>query len=517
MTSRYLAFAPDALLSDSLRRHGYALDASCGGAGKCGKCRVDVLDAHGVRRSVLACRTLGADLLVDVSALPTREKKIFSPDENAFDASISLVEQERLGELALAVDLGTTTIVCAVLSLSTGRTLCVKSARNPQLAYGRDVISRIFAANDPSAANKMRRAARKAVGLLALEALNELKLSEFKIVEVVVSGNTAMEFLFAGRNVRSLGEAPFRVDRLDFDASTSAEYDWPWNRARVRLMPCCSAFVGGDVLAGYEYLRVKGVWDDARNIALLDVGTNGEIWLTAGGKRYATATAAGPAFEGAEISQGSLAVEGAICSIDFSADGRRWNAQTIGDAPSISVCGSGLIDALAAGLTSGLILPDGRISERAAIDVPELSARILGSGRARAIAISNVPDAHDAVTLTQRDLRQAQLALGAMKVGAKLLCQTARVDASQLDALYLAGGFGASLDRRNARRVGAIPPELELDRCEYCGNSSLLGAAQIALGNASYEQALDDSRTVEIVDLAACPDFAQAFADAMRF
>ncbi|MBQ7815385.1 MAG: DUF4445 domain-containing protein, partial [Thermoguttaceae bacterium] len=500
---------------------GFALDFDCGGRGVCGRCAVPVAflsDASSFQPR-LACRTLvdRDDLLVDVSDLPTLEEKraerLASPLP---ETTLQPTAEERGGDFGFAVDLGTTTLVCALVSLASGRSLVVSTRRNPQIAWGRDVLSRIGAAvGAPAVAAALRSAVVRELGALAAESAAQLGVSTVKIREIVVAGNATESFLFCGRDVSPLGAAPFFIaDRTfpEFAASTFADWGVDFApTARVRVFPTFSAFVGGDVLAGFERLRTFDSFGAPGRTALfLDVGTNGEAILARDGRFFATSTAAGPAFEGAEITCGSLAVPGAIRAVDFSADGSRWRPRTVGDRfPAQSVCGSGLVDALAGALTTNAVAPNGRLRTADAPEIAELPAdfrrrladvdgeRTFEIAQAAQIAANldvNAPqtppfaappqfpqNAADfpAVRLTQRDVRRLQLAIGAIRAGLRLLCDAAETSVAELDAVYLAGGFGGALNRTNARRVGLLPPEIPNARIVDCGNSSLFGAVDV--------------------------------------
>ena len=538
---------------------GFALDFDCGGRGVCGRCAVPVAflpDASSFRAR-LACRTLvdRDDLLVDVSALPTLEEKraerLASPLP---ETTLQPTAEERGGDFGFAVDLGTTTLVCALVSLASGRSLVVSTRRNPQIAWGRDVLSRIGAAvGSPAVAAALRTAVVRELGALATESAAQIGVSTVKIREIVVAGNATESFLFCGRDVSPLGAAPFFIaDRTFPEFAASSFADWGVDfapTARVRVFPTFSAFVGGDVLAGFERLRTFDSFGAPGRTALfLDVGTNGEAILARDGRFFATSTAAGPAFEGAEIACGSLAVPGAIRAVDFSADGTVWRPRTVGDLlPARSVCGSGLVDALAGALATNVVAPNGRLRTADAPEVAALPAdfrrrladvdgeRTFEIAQAAQIAANldvNAPQTapfaeipqfpqnavdFSAVRLTQRDVRRLQLAIGAIRAGLRLLCDAAETLVAELDAVYLAGGFGGALNRTNARRVGLLPPEIPNARIVDCGNSSLFGAVDVLTKRLSWAKVTETLDQVATLDLATDPRFAETFAESTRF
>ncbi|MBQ9126501.1 MAG: DUF4445 domain-containing protein [Thermoguttaceae bacterium] len=557
---RWTRRVPDgSTLADALRAAGFALDFDCGGRGVCGRCAVPVAflsDASSFQPR-LACRTLvdRDDLLVDVSALPTLEEKraerLASPLP---ETTLQPTAEERGGDFGFAVDLGTTTLVCALVSLASGRSLVVSTRRNPQIAWGRDVLSRLGAAvGSPAVAAALRSAVVRELGARAAESAAQIGVSTVKIREIVVAGNATESFLFCGRDVSPLGAAPFFIaDRTfpEFAASTFADWGVDFApTARVRVFPTFSAFVGGDVLAGFERLRTFDSFGAPGRTALfLDVGTNGEAILARDGRFFATSTAAGPAFEGAEITCGSLAVPGAIRAVDFSADGSRWRPRTVGDRfPPQSVCGSGLVDALAGALTTNAVAPNGRLRTADAPEIAELPAdfrrrladvdgeRTFEIAQAAQIAANldvNAPQTapfaeipqfpqnavdFSAGRLTQRDVRRLQLAIGAIRAGLRLLCEAAETSVAELDAVYLAGGFGGALNRTNARRVGLLPPEIPNARIVDCGNSSLFGAVDVLTKRLSWAKVTETLDRVATLDLATDPRFAETFAESTRF
>lgn len=558
---RWTRRVPDgSTLADALRDAGFALDFDCGGRGVCGRCAVPVAvlpDASSFQRR-LACRTVvdRDALLVDVSALPTlEEKRVERLASPLPETTLQPTAEERRGDFGFAVDLGTTTLVCALVSLASGRSLVVSTRRNPQIAWGRDVLSRIGAAvGSPAVAAALRSAVVRELGALAAESAAQIGVSTVKIREIVVAGNATESFLFCGRDVSPLSAAPFFIaDRTFPELAASTFADWGVDfapTARVRVFPTFSAFVGGDVLAGFERLRTFDRFGAPGRTALfLDVGTNGEAILARNGRFFATSTAAGPAFEGAEITCGSLAVPGAIRAVDFSADGAVWRPRTVGGLlPAQSVCGSGLVDALAGALATNVVAPNGRLRTA---DAPELAAlpadfrrRLATLDGERTFEIAptspnadfNAPqtprrpspfpqtaqspqnaEISSAVRLTQRDVRRLQLAIGAIRAGLRLLCDAAETSVAELDAVYLAGGFGGALNRTNARRVGLLPPEIPNARIVDCGNSSLFGAVDVLTKRLSWAKVTETLDQVATLDLATDPRFAETFAESTRF
>ena len=517
--------APEgARVVDVLRREGYFPAYDCGGRGICGRCVAPTGLPGDELVPTRTCQTrVGRrGLRVDVSAL----KRLDEVDGLAeCERNESATDAERDGSLGLAVDLGSTSLAIALVSLDTGRVLAMETRRNPQIPYGRDVISRITASQTYGVA-PLQRLVCAAIGDSASNLTARIGARLERVEEIVVAGNTTMEFLLTGRDPGPLGVAPFEVGSRFFEERRASEL--PFNasglsNARVRVFPVFSAFVGGDILSGFEYLRARGCFDGVGASLLLDVGTNGEALLAANGRFYATSTAAGPAFEGSEISQGSLAVPGAIVGIDYDAATWRFCPQTFDATPATSVCGSGVAAALACALDFGFMSPSGRFRLP---DSPELSsvpaeirARLGAKGRERTMLISAFSELSSTggVRFTQTDARRAQLAVAAIKAGRRIMLETAGVAESELERIWLAGAFGASLASETARRVGLTPFEVPSSRTQVVGNTSLLGAIDALTERLPWSRLAEDVELVEHVDLASHPKFSDVFAASARF
>jgi uncharacterized 2Fe-2S/4Fe-4S cluster protein (DUF4445 family) len=285
-------------------------------------------------------------------------------------------------------------------------------------------------------------------------------------------------------------------------------------RGRVYVMPIIGAFVGGDIVGG---ILATGLANCTAPTLLIDIGTNGEIVLVADGRLTATSTAAGPAFEGARIAQGMRASHGAIEKIVVD---QALQIHVIGHVPPLGLCGSALIDATAELLRHGVVSPQGRLRRRDELPadvLPDLVRRIELRDQQTAFVLTDDAPGGMKVALTQRDVREVQLASGAIRTGIDLLLKRHGLKAKDLDRVLLAGGFGNYIRRGNAQRMGLLPPQIEHQRIRYQGNTSLAGARLVGLSR-RYRDACDElaARTAH-VDLSLEPDFADAFAEAMLF
>ncbi|MGA2351219.1 MAG: ASKHA domain-containing protein [Terracidiphilus sp.] len=458
------------------------LEFPCGGTGFCGGCGVRVLEgapqateqdrvvfsaselADGWRLAcqakadtplVLECGQWHMDVLTDNSGLTGADKS----------------------GLGIAIDVGTTTIAAQMMDLSTGNILAVETGFNPQASYGSDVMSRIRASLSGADLTITLRAALRQI------IVHLVGGREQEIAEVVLVGNTVMHHLFAGRDVEPLSHVPFHSPHLGVQRFEPGELDWPLPQGcRIRFERCLGGFVGSDILAG---ILAVDMGASEELLALVDLGTNGEIVIGNQDGIVCASTAAGPAFEAGSIRMGMRAANGAISRVSLS--GGQLHATVIGDGEARGICGSGLVDAVAVGLQSGKILPSGRIA-----DSTKLFPVV------------------DPVVLIQADIRELQLAKGAIASGFKLLLQRLGKSTSDLKSIYLAGAFGNYVQIESALEIGLIEAPKEL--IHAAGNTALRGAKMLLL--AADEPVLP---VIEHVSLAADPGFQDEFANCMSF
>ena len=455
------AFESPALLSDLLARFGYIVPHPCGGRGTCKKCTV-LLDSN----PVLACRTTLSE-----------DAQVTLPEAESLVCITGTQETDRLTEhVCLCLDIGTTTLALALVSLDEARIIRSISAPNPQRAFGADVISRI---------NHCMKYGPKALQTILLERVREMivsLLSAFSLSGVdtlYAAGNTTMLHLFFGVDCSAMGASPYTPAFLDARVQSGASLDLP-NVSSVVSLPGISAFVGADITAGMEYI---GLPSEGKYNLLLDLGTNAEIALFNRESILCTAAAAGPCFEGANISCGMSASPGAICAC--AEDG---TCSVIGGGKATGLCATGLIDAIARGVKQELIDETGYLE-----DDP------LPVG--------------DGVCLTGRDIREFQLAKSAIRAAMECLIRRAGISFSNIERLYVAGGFSAGLNIENAAYVGLIPDAL---KAVFIGinNASLLGTVQHACNEKKRDLPLAHA---QYVDLSADPLFSQLFMEYMMF
>ena len=462
-----------------LRRNGLADDVHtpCGGRGACRKCLVRL---ESPERSVLAClHRVEEDLTVHLP--DTRAARVKSGGLAA-RWKPALAEEDALG---LAVDLGTTTVVGYLADLHTGRRLGVRGVQNEQRSYGADVITRAqYARDEADGLGTLGRVVRTQIRAMAEELCREVGREVRELTRYVIAGNTVMQHLLDGLPADGIVQAPFTPDSLFGDERPASRYGWPGREdARVVLMPCLAGYVGGDITAG---LLASSLHKPGEPVLFVDLGTNGEMALRAGSDILACATAAGPAFEGANIAHGMAGVHGAIDRIQVRGDSLSFSV--IGGGEPRGICGSGLVDAAAALLALGKVDETGYMEE----DV------VLAPG----------------VVLTPRDLRELQLAKAAVAAGIDVLLRVSGMKAGDIRALYLAGGFGGYLRCESARAIGLFPSEIPV---RVVGNASGQGALAALLSPNARKALANMLPRCRYLELSGHALFNDAYMDHMLF
>jgi uncharacterized 2Fe-2S/4Fe-4S cluster protein (DUF4445 family) len=417
----------------------------------------------------------------------------------------------------VAVDVGTTTVVAALLDLASGQEIAVASSANPQACHGDDVVSRIlYCQGSKNRARELQRLIVNCLNQLIAELCGKAGIRHTSIHEVVAVGNTTMTHLLLRLDARNIAQAPFiaalrhgvSADPRDLGLSMNA-------RGRVYVGPNIAGFVGADTVA---VILAAELQKSRRMRMAIDIGTNGELVLGNSERLLVASTAAGPAFEGARIKYGMRAAAGAIDRVELREGQLRIH--TIGDAPAIGICGTGLIEAVSTCLELGIVDVTGRLL--APSDVRGLSkalaARIFDSNGDRAVILATAEESHGGhpVLLTQKDIREVQLAKAAMFAGAQVLLSEMGVKTSGLDEVLLAGAFGNFIRPERARAVGLLP-DVPLAKVKFIGNAAGTGARMMLLNRRLRETAEEVSLGVEHVELSGRSDFQQLFADAMLF
>jgi uncharacterized 2Fe-2S/4Fe-4S cluster protein (DUF4445 family) len=475
------AVAQNSALREPLASFG--MEFPCGGEGWCGSCKVRVLEG-GLQATPEDRAALTEDEIAAGWRLACRACATGSLTLEAGQWIVPiLADFERMPAsaqpgLGIAIDVGTTTVVAQLLDLGSGEVIGVRSGLNPQAAYGADIMSRVaFALHD----SRLTRMIRQFIGTMVAELAGD-RVSEIR--DVVLVGNTVMHHLFAGLSVEPLSHVPFRPRDLSEQTFTSSDLEWPLlSSTRVRFLRCLGSFVGSDILAG---ILATGMVEAGQLVVLIDLGTNGEIVLGDRQRILCASTAAGPAFEGACIRMGMRAATGAISQV-FVRD-RELECHVIGDTVPRGICGSGLVDAISAGLELGAILPNGRLQNK---DSREYSLS-------------------PPVAITQADIRELQLAKAALASGLRILLDLAGATIDEVEHLYLAGAFGNYVRIASACRIGLL--EVAGEKIIPAGNTALRGAKMALLA-----PGIDNKVSVTHVSLESYPSFQDTFVDCLAF
>src|SRR5438132_358239 len=420
-----------------------------------------------------------------------------------------------LMKFGLAVDIGTTSVVTSLIELESGEQLASVSSLNPQAVFGGDLMSRIaFAQFNPI---NLRKLHTRIVGLLNQHVAEVCRASGVLpkwIYKAVVVGNTCMHHLLLGIDPSHVGLAPYAPVMRHAAVLPARELLLKIApEARVCLLPLVAGFVGADAVAVALATRLA---DSPALRVAVDIGTNGEVLLGSRERLFACSAPAGPALEGAQIRHGMRGAQGAVDRVTIDADVR---VHTIGETPALGICGSGLIDLLAGLLEAGVIDWTGLIRVEARDSLPPaLRDRVAMRGEERVFIVLRPGEAgaRAEIVLTQDDVRQVQLAKGAIASGIAMLLHVAAVPLVRVEELMLAGGFGNYLSIASAIRIGLIPA-LPLSRVRYVGNAASLGAQLCLLSEAERARADAIASRIEHVSLAAHPDFEQLFVDATNF
>jgi len=469
---------------------------------------LEVLGGDGLRFSLGAARELPAALRADGRRLTA---VLHGGEVLAVEAGDTTARV-----FGLALDIGTTTVVGSLLDLTTGHEAALGARTNPQVSFGDDVVARITHASEGNGLRELQERVVGCINDIVAEVAAKAGIAREAIYEVTTVGNTTMNHLLLGLDPRQIAQMPFAAVVRAAMVVPAAELGIAVHpRARLYAMPNIAGFVGGDTVG---VILAANLLARRRPTLAVDIGTNGEMVLGTGRRLVACSTAAGPAFEGARIRFGMRAADGAIEQVRF---GRDVETSVIGDARPRGLCGSALVDAIAELLRAGILEPSGRM-----LGPDELPRKLPQALRRRVVAGERGYDfilAHEAETdlgspilLTQGDIRQVQLAKGAIRAGIEVLKGELGLEAGQLDGVLLAGGFGNFIRRRNALRIGLLPP-IEHARIHFIGNAALVGAKMV-LACAEYrDQAEAISRQTEYLELGGLPQFQGQFADAMLF
>lgn len=537
-----------ATILEAARKADLILESPCNGMGTCGKCKVQlpISQLSNIRPSenrqavsaeeaaqgvVLSCQShIYGDIEVRFYAQnQNKTLKILSEGKSfafniknlitkKFDGKNTLVfgKGKKLGEetgntenenYGLAVDIGTTTVVASLIDVTSGEEKASVSALNTQSLTAQDVLSRIQFASSDNGLAKMYQNITDQINRMIAELEAQTGISRSNIYEVIYSGNTTMIHLAVNVNPKSLGKFPYTPAIYGGNSLSAAEYGIAISPfGYLYLPPIISAYVGPDITSGVLACQL----DQIKGTALfLDIGTNGEMVLAKDGSLFATSTAAGPAFEGMNISCGMRANKGAIEF--FEINGEKINIKTIGNAPPVGICGSGLLDIVGELVRVGVIGSNGKLVSLEKQDLPQfLASRLLKKGGKLCFEVA------EQIYLTQKDIRQVQLAKGAVRAGVEALLAKQNIDASNVDIVEIAGSFGYHLRANSLINIGLLPPQFE-GKVLFVGNTSKSGARAFLLNYDFRESIKEIVKQIGVVELGNTSDFERLFVKCLSF
>ncbi|MBN2008334.1 DUF4445 domain-containing protein [candidate division KSB1 bacterium] len=420
-----------------------------------------------------------------------------------------------LRSFGIAFDLGTTTIVGTLINLRTGQDVAVGVRSNPQHVYGADVISRLeVSVNEPGGLNKLQKMVIATINEIIDELTRSAEVHFREIYEIVIAGNPIMNHIFLDVNPRYLGEAPFIPTFRECPSYSAEELNLSLlPKVPVFFLPNISAYVGGDITG---FILAYNLHERSETCLGIDIGTNGEIVLYHAGNVLTCSAAAGPAFEGGHINCGMRATEGAIEKVVLDDD--QIYLQVIEDAEPRGICGSGLIDVIAEMLKMGIINQNGRLKNRDEIDNLWYRERIIEHEKGNRFILVSADDmqAHEPLVVTQKDIRQFQLAKAAIAAGIKILFHEMAIDITDLNNIYIAGAFGAYINKYNAQRIGLLP-SIDPNQIQFVGNAASAGAKKYLLSNDARHNARQIVQRVKYIELSRRKDFQDEYTEAMFF
>ncbi len=516
-----LAVKPGTAFPDIMKGSDILVNLPCGGEGRCGGCRVTVIDGaaaptpedlkHIPRREIdngvrLACRLIvTGDMVVEVPA----SARVAGTGASWEEVHVLADSPVYADALSLAVDLGTTSIAAALIAHPQGKVLGHASALNPQAAFGADVISRIHAViKDRTALPRQQQMVSGAISELLGKLSVKLGVTAQYVRELVVAGNPTMEHLFLGRDPTPIASAPFTPGFLKAQRADASRLGFNIHpEPSVWVFPILSAYVGGDTMAFMWSARVH---ESDEMILGLDIGTNGEIILGNKKRLLACSTAAGPAFEGSHIADGMRADYGAIEAVEIKGD--EVSLSVKGRTSPRGICGSGLFDAVSEMRRNGLIDRSGRITAGSAS--PGLKERVVRDNGSTRFILSS--DRSRSIGITQKDIREIQLAKGAMHAGIRVLLAEMGIRFDDVDRVLVAGAFGNYLKPESIIGVGMLPATLA-KKIVFVGDAALSGTIEAARSDGVKQGVEALAGRVGYIELSADQRFNDLFISSLLF
>ena len=466
------------LLKDAIRSMEERIETPCNCMGICKKCLVEVRGTlsprEGIEEGLPEGRRLACIARVEgnteVLSLAEGELKIIEKDMEL------QIDTQEVGRV-LAIDVGTTGVSARLIDLERKEVMGRYSGLNYQTEYGADVLSRITYSIENGTSEL-----QKAI----IKQIKDIKRETGGADRIAVTGNTTMQHLIYGEDPRSLAVSPYRPVFI-------GEKSFHIDGIKTTLLPSASSYVGADIVSGVAAVGLE----ERNNTLFIDIGTNGEMVVSMGGRLYGTSTAAGPAFEGMNIQCGMRAGEGAIESFEI---GEQFTIKTIGELPPKGICGSGLMDIMSEFVKHRIVLKSGKFNPRMS---PELKERL----RDKKFYIT------EDIYISQGDIRQIQLAKGAIAAGVRLLLSRAGREISDIEEVIIAGSFGYHLNPESILRIGMIPDYS--GRLSFAGNTSLLGCVGY-LTNEEMKRRIGEIK-IDVIELSKSAEFQDVFVKELQF
>jgi uncharacterized 2Fe-2S/4Fe-4S cluster protein (DUF4445 family) len=514
-----LFVAEGTTILNAARQLGIVLETPCNGIGTCGKCKIKIGSDY-----FLACQKSITENIVVITENKEQENrtlKIVSGGQSfsyqlkpfiskQFDGEKTVVyggnavlgtEPENTSELCygVTVDIGTTTLVVAIIDLSSGKEIASESRLNPQSAYAQDVLSRIHFASNNEGLKLLQHVLIDALNEMIGAIADKVKISTKNIYEIVYSGNTAMLHLACGINPKPLGQYPYITQIHGGEHVTESTLNIsPFGV--IYLPPVISAFVGPDITSG---ILASQLYEQKETVLFIDIGTNGEMVLAKDGCLAATSTAAGPAFEGMNITCGMRAGNGAVERFRIADDGS-IDVQVIGGIRATGICGSGLLDMTGELVRTRIIGKNGRFTSQKIID------HLQEKDGKKTFFVT------DEVFLTQNDVRQIQLAKGAVRSGIESLLTKMNLMKNEVNRVEIAGSFGYHLNEKSLLNIGLLPVEFE-GKVKFVGNTAQSGGTAFLLNKDFRTKMIQVASEIQKIELANNEDFEKLFVASLGF
>ncbi len=537
--NRIIQCLPGENLLESLRQHGIDVNAACGGKGTCGKCKVHVeLFSRGTENSLqiaetekrsltpeeirsgirLACQVLVTqNMRVTVKTVESEVQILtdgFLPDYPKDDIG-------NPGEYGVATDIGTTTIACCLVNLATGEICRRGSGANPQIRYGMDVLTRIsYEQTHPdNGVLLLQEAVVSGINDIIRQMCREEGIDNESVIRISVSANCTMMHMLLGVNAESIGRAPFVPTFTESRKLRASDLGLTPSHALVYCLPSVSSYIGADIVSGIYVCNLR---NRTGNVLFIDIGTNGELVLSRDGAMNSCSCAAGPALEGMNISCGMRGESGAVQRVFIRPNGVKLDV--IGNTEPRGVCGSGILSALKELLRIGVVRRSGAFLRKERIPEGDYRANLVKvdeEGRRYVLLYSGVNEhsfdpKQTEITVTQQDVRQLQLAKGAILSGFRALLRNAGLEAEELDEILVAGQFGSHLCEEDLTGTGILPACVQ-DRIRYVGNTSLTGAVTSLLSKKARADMEELADVIQYTELGATKDYQYLLAECMEF